>query len=493
MTQLPPARQRPRRRVRPGIVTYLAGSILVPLPALADGAQGGAAPAAPTVNTGLIGTLFAPSRTNLLGDMGGLRPALDQYGISLSIQEISEVFGNVTGGTNRAAEYDGLTTLALALDTEKAFGWQGGTFNVSALQIHGRNLSDEVLDSIQTASGIEADRATRLWELWYQQAFLDGQADVKIGQQSLDQEFMISQNAALFANTMMGWPTIPSVDMYAGGPGYPLSSLGVRLRARPTDALTILAGVFDDNPTGGSFANATQLRGAAQSGTAFNLDTGALWIAELQYAINQPVANAPANAPPPSGLPGTYKIGVWFDTGSFPDQRYDDNGLSLANPASDGQPLMRRHDFSLYGVADQMVWRPDPQSPQSVNVFARVMGAPPDRNLVNFALNAGVTLKAPLPGRDNDTFGIGYGLASVSSRASGLDRDIAFYSGSPYPIRGSESFIEVTYQAQLAPWWQVQPDFQYVFTPSGGIPNPNQPGQRIGNEAILGLRTTVTF
>jgi porin len=39
----------------------------------------------------------------------------------------------------------------------------------------------------------------------------------------------------------------------------------------------------------------------------------------------------------------------------------------------------------------------------------------------------------------------------------------------------------------------VQPDFQYVFNPGGGILNPNQPTQRIGNEAIFGLRNSMTF
>ncbi len=61
------------------------------------------------------------------------------------------------------------------------------------------------------------------------------------------------------------------------------------------------------------------------------------------------------------------------------------------------------------------------------------------------------------------------------------------------PVRTTETFIEVTYQYTVAPWWQVQPDFQYVFNPGGGILNPNQPAQRIGNEAIFGLRNTMTF
>ncbi len=223
-------------------------------------------------------------RSSLLGDPAGLRDALGKDGISFGLQETSEVFGNVSGGIHRGADYNGLTEMSLGIDTQKAFGWAGGTFNVSALQIHGRSLSADNLDTLQTASGIEAEPATRLWELWYQQAFLAGRVDVKLGQQSIDQEFMTSQVSALFINTVMGWPMIPSADLYAGGPAYPLSSLGVRLRARPTAALTVLAGVFDDNPPGGPFADDSQLRGAEAAGHAFNLNTGALWIAELQYA-----------------------------------------------------------------------------------------------------------------------------------------------------------------------------------------------------------------
>ena len=39
----------------------------------------------------------------LLGEMGGIRPFLSRFGITLSILETSEVLGNVTGGTRRGA------------------------------------------------------------------------------------------------------------------------------------------------------------------------------------------------------------------------------------------------------------------------------------------------------------------------------------------------------------------------------------------------------
>lgn len=97
---------------------------------------------------GAFGFLSNLERSNfLLGDMWGLRPLLSRYGMSFALQETSEVLGNVTGGSRQGAEYDGLTQMALQLDTRRAFGWYGGLFNVSALQIHGRNLS---VDNLQT-------------------------------------------------------------------------------------------------------------------------------------------------------------------------------------------------------------------------------------------------------------------------------------------------------------------------------------------------------
>jgi porin len=455
--------------------------------------QTGAAPEGPAAtNPDFMTNLW--TRSTLLGDAGGFRTKLASVGLSFGIQDTNEVFGNVTGGVKTGAAYDGVTLMSVGLDTQAAFGWEGGTFNVSAWNIRGRSLSADNLLVLQTVSGIEAAPTTRLWEAWYQQAFLDDKVDVKLGQQSLDQEFITSQGSSLFLNTMMGWPMVPSADLYAGGPAYPLSSLGVRLRVRPNENLTLLGGVFQDNPPGGPFNADSQLLGSTRWGGNFNLRTGALMIAEVQYAINQPVTGQLVTPDQkPGGLPGTYKLGAWFDTAPFYSQQYDNTGLSLANPASTGVPETQWHNFSLYGVMDQVVWQPDAEAPQAVGVFARVMGAPGDRNLVNFSVNAGATLKAPLPTRDNDTLGVGFGFAKVSGGAVALDQAMNYYSGSFGPVRSSETFLEVTYQIQATPWWTVQPDFQYFFTPGGGIVNPNNPSQSVGNAAVFGLRSVVTF
>ncbi len=429
--------------------------------------------------------------SNLFGDMGGIRTWLGQYGMTFNLTETSEVLGNLTGGVQQGFAYDGLTTATLQLDTQRAFNWYGGLFNVSGLWLHGNNLSANNLLTLQTASGIEGDRALRLWELWYQQKFADGAVDVKVGQQSLDQEFMISQGALLYVNTMFGWPMVPSADLPGGGPAYPLSALGVRLRAHPTNSLTFLAGIYNGSPSPDNSFPPPDPQVANPSGTSFPLNGGVLAIAELQYAYPAMGSMVAANESKP--LSGTYRLGMWYNSENFADQQFDNTGLSLANPASTGIPAMHRGNYSIYAVVDQMLWQSEEDDSRILSGFVRAMGTPQaDRNPIVFSMNAGLNLKDPLPDRPDDTFGVAIELAHVSGQASALDQDMNAF-GVFTPVRSTETVIEVTYQYQVAPWWQLQPDFQYVFNPGGGIVNPDIPTEKIKNEAIIGIRTNITF
>ena len=452
--------------------------------------DGGAAAAPPPSENGVGPFRFlntAARSSNLLGDMWGFRTLLSQYGMTLSIVEQSEVLGNVNGGARQGFAYEGLTTATLQLDTARAFNWDGGLFNVSGLQIHGRNLSADNLLSLQTASGIEADRSTRLWELWYQQKFGD-KLDVKLGQQSLDQEFMVSQNALYFVNTMFGWPMLPSADMPGGGPAYPLSALGARARVHVTDSVTILAGIFNGSPVSDNTGD-PQLNN--RYGVSFPLNGGVLAIAELQYSY--PSSGTLVRADETEALARTYKIGIWYDSESFADQRFDNTGLSLANPAGTGIPQLHRGNYSIYAVADQLIWVDPRESDRTISLFGRAMGTPEtDRNLIDFSLNFGLTFHEPFLHRDDDTFGIGMGYAKVSGQAAGLDQDTAFYNGTFNPRRSSETYLEVTYQYAVAPWLQLQPDFQYIFNPGGGIVNSSGTA-KVNDEAVIGVRTNILF
>lgn len=397
--------------------------------------------------------------SQLFGDLFGVRSALSKHGITLTASETSELLGNVSGGTQRGFAYDGVTQASLQLDTQRAFGHYGGTVNISALQIHGANLSENNLDTLQTASGIEADPSTRLWEAWYQQELKsEDRLDIKIGQQSLDQEFMVNQNSLIFVNTMFGWPMVPSADLPGGGPAYPSSALGVRLRARPNNSIALLGGVFGGSPvhTGGG---------------------GTLAIGEVQYSY--PGLGAMVYSGRRQPLARTIKVGGWYDS-----ERFDD--LAIATP------LSHHGNYSMYATIDQMLAQ-DPRNPyKTLNLFARAMGTPlGNQNTIAFSVDGGLTLTNPLPHRRDDTLGIGFGYTRVSSGAAAADSYTAKYANGFSPVRGSETFLEATYQMQLRPWLQIQPDIQFVMNPGAGVVNPNNPNHRIGNETVFGIRSII--
>jgi porin len=232
---------------------------------------------------------------------------------------------------------------------------------------------------------------------------------------------------------------------------------------------------------------------ANPSGVSFPLNTGVLAIAELQFSYG---ASDPAAKPKPGDpLPGTYKIGVWYDSEAFDDQQYDNAGVPLASPASNGVPLSHRGNYAIYGVVDQMVWRDAADASHNLNVFVRPMFTTlQDRNLISFSVDTGLTLLEPFPGRAKDAFALGLGVAQVTTGASGYDAQLNFYQPSLYtPVRSAETFLEATYQYQATAWLQIQPDLQYVFNPGAGIANPSDPSQKLRNELVVGLRTNITF
>jgi porin len=415
---------------------------------------------------------------NLFGDLGGFREAFAKIGGTLQATETSEAFANAFGGLSRGVDYDGLTTVTVQIDTKAAFNWEGGLFNVSLLNLHGDNNTTSRIGALQTISGVQGDRATRLWELWYDQKLGD-HFDLRFGQQSLDVEFTTAPSAAFFVNSLFGWPTLHALDMPGGGPAFPLSALGVRGRWQ-SGPWTALAGVFSGEPAPETNADPQH---ANPYGLSFPLN-GVLVITEAQYAVGQGEGQ----------YAGVYKLGAWYDSLAFADPRVNIFGEPLGDPAVNPTPASHRGDFALYAVADQMIWR-GAEKERTLNLFLRPTFTPfDDRNRVSFGVNGGLALHDPLPSRKNDTFGVGFGFVRLSDAAIGFSADATLYNPAVYtPRLSDETVFEATYQFQVTPYAQIQPDLQYVHNVGGGIVDPAQPDRKVGDTLIGGLRVNVTF
>ncbi len=416
---------------------------------------------------------------NLFGDLGGLREAFAKVGGTLSLTESSEVFANPNGGLARGVGYDGLTTLTVQIDTRPALHWGGGQFNISLINLHGENYNSRYIGALQTISGVQGDRATRLWEAWYDQKIGD-HWDVRIGQQSVDTEFAVHPSAGYFVNALFGWPIQYQFDMPGGGPDFPLSALGIRAKFNE-GGFTLRGGVFSGSPVPTS--NDPDPQHANPYGLSFPL-RGVLALAEAEYAMGQGEGE----------YAGVYKLGGWWDSLSFADLRYKGAGQPLANAAVNQTPLNHSGDFSLYALGEQTIWRGSDKA-RTLSLFLRATLAPQgDRNLSTFSLNGGLALHAPFQGRGADTFVAGFGWQHLSAGAVGAGADAALYNPGVFtPPRGDEAVLEASYQYQATASIQIQPDLQYIANPGGGVLDPLNPSRKVGNALVGGVRVNITF
>lgn len=398
-------------------------------------------------------------------DPGGLRQGLAKGGIMVSGTYYGESFGN-WGGFKQGVTYDGVLDVNIDADMQKLGLWKGLCFHANGFQIHGHSITADNIGALMPVSNLEATRATRLDEMYLEQHLFGDKLAVKVGQLAADTEFILSEGGGWFLNGTWGWASIAAADMPSGGPAYPLATPGVRVAITPNDKTALLIGVYNGDPSHPCSSDDPQI--CNNDGLDFDLDAPPLLMVEGAYKYNQ------------ERLAGTIKLGGWNNFGTFANQRFDSGGALIAVTGNPGKPL--DNDWGLYGIIDQLVWRaPGSGDPKGVGIFARVIGAPDDRNLIDIYFDGGVTFTGMIPGRSNDGLAVGFAYTGISNAVHGFDVD----SGEPV-ARNYEALIEICYTLQINPGWTLQPDFQYIFQPGGNVAGQS-------DATVLGARTSISF
>jgi porin len=413
------------------------------------------------------------------------REALAGIGVTYGVNYVGEVLGNPTGGFKRGTIYEGLLELYADIDFEKLAGWKGLTFHTSGYQLHGQGLTVHNVGNVNAVSNIEATPSTRLFDVWFEQALLNGKLSVRFGQLRVDYsgEFLSVGPGGLFISANFGWPSFTASNLPSGGVTYPLAAPGVRVKFQPTEPLTLLFGAYNDDPAGPCDGDPQVCN---SDGLNFRITDSAFLIAEAQFKYNQDHSAF--------GLPGIVKVGAFKDLADFDSQRFDGTGLSLANPLSSGVPAKLSGNRGVYGILEQQIYqRPGSNGDKGITAFARIAGLPSDRNFVDGYVEAGLNVSGLVPGRPSDAFGFALTYSHISDAATALDRDTVA-SGAPGPIKDYELLLELTYLAQIAQGWSVQPDLQYIWHTGGNVQNVNAaPGTAIDDTLVLGLRTTINY
>src|SRR5262249_54129735 len=134
---------------------------------------------------------------------------------------------------------------------------------------------------------------------------------------------------------------------------------------------------------------------------------------------------------------GTTSLGVWRQTGAFPNV---DAGLPRMFDTDRG--FFVQHDEHVFANPE------DKQDPTGLTLILRFGWAQADRTNISRYMGASAAWHG-LGLRHDDTVGIGAGTFTVAQPLG----------GSSHP--GSESFFEAFYKWRLTPFVSLQPDLQF--------------------------------
>lgn len=159
------------------------------------------------------------------------------------------------------------------------------------------------------------------------------------------------------------------------------------------------------------------------------------------------VAATATYAASPGGLNGFYSL-----TGMYSTKEGADFSQLIVPP---GTAIGRRDGAWVLGVSFQQYLHQDPANPaRGWGLFGDLTLADGNPNPLEWSASLGVAGNDMIPGRPDDSFGLGvFHVATSNALTDEL---------SPYFELGDESGIEMFYTAALTPWFHVTMDLQYI-------------------------------
>lgn len=323
-----------------------------------------------------------------------------------------EVFTNARGGktTKDATQYQGLLDLEIGLDLERAGTGLPGSLFLLAQNTHGRGLTQDFVGDTQVISNIDSfDNIMQVGEYWWESRWLDDDVTVRLGKQDINTEFQRIDGAELFIQSTFGLS--PSTAF----PTYPDQALGAVSRLHLLEALQLKLGAWS------AFANG--------SSWGYSASDSYLLVAELERAYSLL----------DSGLLGVFSLGALYES----------------DGEIDGQPVSAVREYYLQW--EQKIYREsiaDEQREQGLAVFAgyypRISGEQIILESIGDSAVVGLTYRGLFSGRDNDTLGLGVAWAELYQ--GGTNQEVA---------------TELFYRVNWSPHVSLQPDLQYISSPSG--------------------------
>ncbi|HUB68651.1 MAG TPA: carbohydrate porin [Candidatus Methylacidiphilales bacterium] len=400
------------------------------------------------------------SQPYMLGDWGGERTKLANEGIVFFLNNIGDLQSDVTGSQTHHVTYNGRFRGITDINFEKLANFDGEFFFTGIWQYGENNTVQYPLGGgafgtpyhVNTfTSSVGGKGSERIDQLWYQQGFADSMFKVKLGQVAASSEFGATDFYDIFVNDEIAYA--PDALYNIRQPFSPAGKPGIILWGDLSDltkGLYVKTGAFTayDNP--------------------YSLDSNGIYYYD-DFNHGMTAAFEVGYNEPNTAYPGLYKAGL------------NANELSYTNPYT-GKHYWG--DYNAYAVWEKTVYHPTgadgkPQTAKGLDLVSEFIGAPGDRNPLQYEITAGCRYTGLIPGRDADKANFGIIYSDVGTAYSSAYRTVYGHG------LGGEIDMELGYQYNATPWFGIQPNLQDIINPQGDT-------QR-AEILIIGLRTIVQF
>jgi porin len=383
----------------------------------------------------------------LTGDWGGARAELYKKGIDLGITHKSDLMANISGGLKRGTVWLGHTEARLTLDLDKLWGWSSATAYVHYHSDLGSKFNSNYVGSFMGVDNIEVSTNTaQFYQAWLQKNFLDDHVSLLAGLYATDSEFYVTETSGLFTQPPYGMANDFAQAGVSGPPIFPTGALALRLKlVSPEANFYIQAALTDGVPGNQNHPHGTHIKLGNGDGT--------LSIVELGYTPHESNL-APTKDQESAEIFNKTAIGFWRYTPQF--------------DAIDGSAARHRNQ-GAYVLAERTLFAEGAHSSQGLAGFVRFGVASDEVNVADWTGSIGLRYHGLIGGRDDDVAGLAVTLN---------------HAGNPYRQTNSsesqEIDMEMTYRAQITPYFAVQPTLQF-------IDNPNM-DSTIKNAWVIGSR-----
>jgi NADH dehydrogenase len=394
-------------------------------------------------STSRVFQLVLPS-DHVLGDWGGVRPKLEESGITPRWFFITDVAGNPSGGRSQGATQASSTELSLLFDLNRIVGLKGGSVFASFSQRWGNRLSSNYVGNVFSEQQIYGFETFRVIDVSYQQKLFKDRLELRLGRFAATDNFLDSPyNYGFMSNAFCGNPfgillDAPGMTAYTGT----WAALG---KVKPTRRSHLMTAIYNGDKN---------IRTNKDHGVNLSMNGPLFAMAEVGYQINGLRGD--------SQRLGNYKLGGWYDDATLTD---------LESGAR------KRGSRGFYGLFDQvLVPFGSPRSNRGLGIFGSVTVAP-DSHVQQLPLyfTAGASARGPLDARPRDAISVGVATGYFSDELQRAQRN-----GLLVPPEGGvqdhETVVELTYRFDLRRGaYFIQPDFQYIVRPGGTGHLPDAP------------------